>query len=228
MPDISDRDRTTATAYKAWDNRWSTEQGRADWISPEKDVMDLCGELKRRKTVNVLDLGCGVGRHALFLASQGFKVFATDASPNGLTVTEKVAREAGYQIDVRPSLMTSLPYPDNFFDYIVAWNVIYHGTPDIVMRSIGEIRRVLRTGGLFQGTLLSKRDAYYGKGRQIDRNTFILETDDEEKSHPHFYCSAEELLLLFRDFELISLHLCEQKRQGSFHWNCVLEKLPIE
>ncbi len=225
MPDISDRDRATATAYKAWDHRWSTEQGRADWISPEKDVIDLCRELKKRETGSVLDLGCGVGRHALFLASQGFKVFATDASPNGLAVTEKTVREAGFQIDARPSPMTRLPYPDNFFDYILAWNVIYHGTPDIVMKSVDEIQRVLRTGGLFQGTLLSKRDTYYGKGCQIDRNTFILETDDEEKNHPHFYCDAKELLTLFGDLEIISLRLYEQKRPGSFHWNFVVEKL---
>jgi SAM-dependent methyltransferase len=225
MPDISNRDHATATAYKAWDLRWSMEQGRADWISPEKDVIDLCRELERRETVSVLDLGCGIGRHALFLASLGFKVFATDASPNGLAVTERAVQEAGFQIDCRPSLMTLLPYPDNFFDYVLAWNVIYHGTPDIVMSSVGEVQRVLRAGGLFQGTLLSKRDTYYGKGRQIDRNTFILETDDEEKIHPHFYCDAKELLSLFGDFEIISLRLCEQKRQGSFHWNFVVEKL---
>ena len=71
----------------------------------------------------------------------------------------------------------------------------------------------------------TKKDTYYGKGRQIDRNAFILETNDEEKSHPHFYCNAEELLSLFRDVKIISLHLCEQKRPGSFHWNFVAEKL---
>ncbi len=213
-----------ASAHKVWDHRWSTKEGRSDWVSPEKEVTDLAEELHNRRSKTLLDLGCGVGRHSLFFASRGFTVFATDASLNGLKLTEKVALEAGYSIDIRQSHMTHLPYPDDFFDYVLAWNVIYHGTPDIVKRSINEILRVLRPGGLFQGTMLSKKDSYHGMGRRIDVDTYVMDTGDEEKSHPHFYCGSKDLLVLFKGFEIISLRLCEQKRPGSFHWNMLWEK----
>ncbi len=225
MSEKTEHDADTATAFMAWDNRWSSEQGRADWIAPENDVRRIVPELKKRGAVNLLDLGCGIGRHYLFLASQGFRVFGTDASPNARELTKKAALEAGLAVDIRHSLMTDLPYEDGFFDYVLAWNVIYHGTQDVVNRTLSEIHRVLRPQGVFQGTMLSKRDSYYGLGRRVDANTFIAEVEDEEKQHPHFYCNGAELVSLLTGFEILSLQLCEQKRPGSYHWNIVAEKV---
>ena len=71
--------------------------------------------------------------------------------------------------------MCKLPFRDGEFDYVLALNVIYHGNECEVRRAIGEVRRVLRPGGVFQGTLLSKRHREYGLGREISRNTFIQE-----------------------------------------------------
>jgi hypothetical protein len=58
---------TTAlsTAIKAWDKRWATAEGRADWLYPDPDVMRLLPELKARGAHAMLDPGCSVGRHAL-------------------------------------------------------------------------------------------------------------------------------------------------------------------
>jgi len=58
----------TATAVDAWDDRWATPEGRADWLVPHPAVAALVPVLKARGTEHVLDLGCGVGRHALLFA----------------------------------------------------------------------------------------------------------------------------------------------------------------
>jgi SAM-dependent methyltransferase len=68
------------TAIDAWDKRWMTPEGRADWLDPEPDVMALLPELKARGVRTALDLGCGVGRHALLLAEHGLAVEATGGS----------------------------------------------------------------------------------------------------------------------------------------------------
>src|SRR6516165_10349122 len=74
------------TAIEAWDARWTTVEGRVDWLDPEPDVVALLPELKARGVRNALDLGCGVGRHAVFLAEHGLTVEAIDGSAAGLAV----------------------------------------------------------------------------------------------------------------------------------------------
>jgi hypothetical protein len=56
------------TAVEAWDQRWATSEGRDDWLEPHPAVVAILPELHPRGARRVLDLGCGVGRHALLPA----------------------------------------------------------------------------------------------------------------------------------------------------------------
>jgi tellurite methyltransferase len=79
----------TGSAIDAWDKRWATDEGRADWLDSHPAVLTLLQELKSRGARAALDLGCGVGRHALFLAEAGFAVEAFDGSETGLECCAK-------------------------------------------------------------------------------------------------------------------------------------------
>jgi tellurite methyltransferase len=219
----------TATAHHAWDERWRTAAGRADWVAPEADVLKTLEQLKARGGRCVLDLGCGVGRHTVPMAALGFDTHGYDASPSGLAHLASEAERLGLAITTAQGAMTALPYADAQFDYILAFNVIYHGDGAVVARTIAEIARVLKPGGRYQGTMLSKRNALYGIGREIAPNTFVAETpapgtDDADKVHPHFYCNAAELVRLFGGFELLSLDDREHARPGSWHWHMLAER----
>jgi cyclopropane fatty-acyl-phospholipid synthase-like methyltransferase len=43
----------------------------------------------------ILDLGCGSGRHVLYLAQQGFTVFGLDSAPAGVELTQQALQTAG-------------------------------------------------------------------------------------------------------------------------------------
>jgi len=43
-----------ATAVEAWDERWATPEGRADWLVPHPAVAALVPVLKARSTQHVL------------------------------------------------------------------------------------------------------------------------------------------------------------------------------
>jgi SAM-dependent methyltransferase len=211
------------TAHHHWDKQWQTEEGRAEWLEPDPGVFAFARERFEKGDRFALDLGCGVGRHALALAGIGFETSAMDGSPAGLEALSNAAVERGLDIDGRLAEMTALPYEDDAFDYVLAFNVIYHGDPDIVQGAVAEIVRVLKPGGHFQGTMLSKRNRNFGIGREIAPDTFVNE-GVADKAHPHFYCNAAELITLFKDFDLLSLEDRQHAKPGSWHWHIIAER----
>jgi SAM-dependent methyltransferase len=214
----------TNTAHLDWDERWQSEKGRSDWIDPEAFVIETIAFLKECGVQTVLDLGCGIGRHAILLAKSGFNVHAVDASP---TAVEYVTRQANkFDVDIQTKIaeMTHIPFENNTFDYLLTWNVIYHGDLSIVLRSLSEILRVLKPGGLFQGTMLSKRNTEVETGTCIAKDTYI-NGERFEKRHPHFYCNAADLVSLLNGFEPLILKDNEHRRKGSYHWHFLAEKL---
>ena len=228
-----EEDRTTATAYCDWNEQWKSDEGRNKWLVPEPEVQATARLLRETGASRAVDLGCGVGRHSLLLASLGFSVIALDGSDAGVAYA---ASEAGqHKIHFLIGLMTDLPLGENSLDYLLAWNVIYHGNRTIVQRTLREIRRVLRPGGVFQGTMLSKGNRYYRQGREIAPDTFVLENPpglppekgevSHDKAHPHFYCDASGLVALFEGFELLRLADCEHGGPGSNHWHFEAKKI---
>jgi SAM-dependent methyltransferase len=176
----------------------------------------------------VLDLGAGVGRHALALARKGFAVAALDAAPEGIAEITRIAGAEGLPVDARTGRMTDLPFADGAFDHVLSWNVIYHGDEKVLRATIAEIVRVLKPGGTFLGTMLSARrvpvERARAPGREISRNTWVFEGKGD-KIHPHYFCNGRDLLELFRDFEVFRLEDLEHETPGSWHWHLVLERL---
>ena len=221
MMDIS----TTATAHLEWDKRWQTEAGRAEWLKPDPDVVQFIERLMPSgDTLRVLDLGCGVGRHTLYLAESGFETYGLDGSEAGLSYVKQAACDRKLDIHFSHGSMEALPYDSAFFDYVLAFNVIYHGDPTVVSRCVTEIHRVLKPGCFFQGTMLSKRNAKYGQGVEIAPNTFVIPNEDD-KDHPHFYCNGLELCQLLSGFELQSLRDQVHKKPESWHWHLIAERV---
>jgi SAM-dependent methyltransferase len=170
-----------------------------------------------------LDLGCGIGRHAQLLAAEGFQCVGVDASEAGLAHARQQAELAGLAIDYRRGSFYELPFlQDQSVGLVVVWNVLYHGDAGIARAATQEIRRVLTPGGLVVGTMLSKRNAQFGQGREVSPDTFVVDDDPYDKAHPHFYCDTRTLLDLFSGFEVLELHDREQK-PGAYHWEFVLE-----
>ncbi len=213
----------TATAHESWDQRWKSGEGREEWLNPDPIVLRWAQARRQGGAETALDLGCGIGRHSLALARLGYVTTAFDASLAGLEHTKRAAEEEGLALIFERGTMTDLPFPDASFDYVVALNVIYHGDADVVRQTLSEIRRVLKPGGVYQGTMLSKRNARHGEGKQIAPNTYIKEGAGGDKDHPHFYCNAAELVGLFQGFEVLALEDHEQKGPGTWHWYVVAE-----
>ncbi len=91
-----------------------------------------------------VDLGCGTGRHALWLASQGAQVTALDFSAGMLAEARRKPGADDVQF-VEHDLHQPMPLADGSFDLVVSGLVLEH-LGDLAT-FFGEARRVLRAGG---------------------------------------------------------------------------------
>lgn len=213
------------TAHVAWDDAWGDARQRAEWEQPSPVVTNYFAELHERGATRVLDVGGGIGRHALAYARAGFRVSMIDASPAGVAEATRVAGSLGVQLDTQVAAFTHLPVETGAIDHVLAWNVLYHGDRDVVTAGLKECRRVLRDDGTAQLTMLSKRNGGYGIGREIRVDTFVDDTRDDDKAHPHFYADAAGVCSLLAEcgFQVRELIDTLQHPPSGWHWTLLAD-----
>ena len=74
---------------------------------------------------NILDLGCGTGRHTLLLADRGFNVHACDISKSGIKMTRELIDNSGLS-NVSYSIQDM--YNLNLDSDYTRWYFVYLGT----------------------------------------------------------------------------------------------------
>lgn len=158
-------------------------------------------DFKERDYRKILDLGCGTGKHSIFLAQKEFSVYATDISLTGINIAKEKAELLNLNnIQFKQHDMRAIPFTNNFFDAVICIWTIYHGTLDGIRKTVNEIWRVLKPNGMVITDFLSISDSTYGIGKEIERNTFLGAKDTEEDV-PHHYSTREELIRLFSQFQ---------------------------
>ncbi len=94
----------------------------------------------------LLDAGCGIGVFARFYARKGFNLHAIDLSYKSLTIAQRSLKMLDLNATVIRASVEDIPYPNDFFDYIVSNGVIHH-TPN-TLKAVDEFYRVLKPGGI--------------------------------------------------------------------------------
>jgi ubiquinone/menaquinone biosynthesis C-methylase UbiE len=190
---------------------------REEWYSreePDEILVNFANSLKNKnKKLRVLDLGCGAGRHLVYMANQAFEAHGTDISETGLCMTRERLRRQRLEAFLVKCDMTMLPYKDSCFNTVICLHAIYHQKLTGIQETISEIRRILKKKGSLLINFLSKRTYSYGKGIKVEENTFI-EEEGVERGVFHYFAGKEEIERLFRNFETVSLELSEKEVEG--------------
>jgi SAM-dependent methyltransferase len=71
-------------------------------------------EINRDKSLMILDIGCGTGRHSIELAKRGYKVVGVDLSEAQLKRAREKAAETGVAADFRRHDARALPFDGEF------------------------------------------------------------------------------------------------------------------
>lgn len=97
----------------------------------------------------VLDIGCGGGMNINRMAQTAKKVYGVDYSIESVNLSKEVNEEyiKEGKVEIYEGNVLKLPFEDNSFDVVTAFETVYFW-PDI-MKSFGEVKRVLKPGGMF-------------------------------------------------------------------------------
>ena len=147
--------------------------------SPKASEVLLCNQHLLPTHGNALDLACGLGSNALFLAQQGLQVEAWDISPIALAKLAENAQQQNLPIATHQCLITADRLPKIHFDVIVICRFLDRSLCNAIMAA-------LKTEGLL----------FY---QTFTRN----KVDQQGPSNPDYLLDCNELLRLFSPLNLI-------------------------
>ncbi len=110
-------DATSGGQPSAWDRLHAEHQWSTD---PDPLLVELAGALEPGRA---LDLGCGGGRNALWLARQGWEVTGIDGSEVGLARAREQARTEALELEWVQADMLEYRLPDGSYDLVVMANL---------------------------------------------------------------------------------------------------------
>jgi SAM-dependent methyltransferase len=189
------REERSGSAVQAadWDARYS-ERGGARWSGRPNGR--LLAEVASLPPGRALDVGCGEGADAIWLARNGWTVTATDISEVAVTRAREAAELAGAVVEWVRGDALQTAFPAGSFDLV---SMQYPALP----KAAGEaaVRALLdtvRPGGLLLAVYHDLDDEYLGhmKSRGVD---------------PADYFGAEDLGRLLGDAFTIERHAVERR-----------------
>lgn len=95
----------------------------------------------------VLDVGYGSGTSFLELGARFSEVHGLDMHDYGPAIARVFAGE-GLRVNLERGSILGPPYPDAYFDAIMAMSVLEHLKPEEQSRVMGQAHRLLRAGGV--------------------------------------------------------------------------------
>jgi SAM-dependent methyltransferase len=134
--------RDPGETQRAYD-RWHVEQVGFEEPTPTAAWHEMAKEqLGDVRGLRVLEIGCGAGAFAKYLAGQGAEVTAADFSPSAVELASQLA---GPLVRTLVADIQNLPFDDESFDLVVSLETLEHvPNPD---QGLSELVRVTRIGG---------------------------------------------------------------------------------
>ena len=204
---------------KAWNWTAVDLREREYWSIPSGHVFEFALHLNRRGHRKVYDLGCGIGRHVFFLIDMGFDVYGSDYSLDAVREVNRRLEEIKYPHRIKHESMTEISEPDESYDAVIAYNVVYHAYSEDMKKALDNIHRILRPGGSLLITFQSKNSPIYKKEEEVEPYT-IVKKDEPEAGIPHHLIDRDDLLEMLSDYRIAELSYVEHEYDGMKSRGC--------
>lgn len=139
------------------------------------------GKIRPCKTI---DLGCGAGNYALYLAGLGFDVTGIDSSPAAITIATENAQKRGVACRfIVGDLLGDLHQITEKFDFGFDWELLHTIFPKDRETYVRNLCRLLNPGALYLSVSFSEQDPQFGgsgKYRLTPMGTTLYFSSEEE------------------------------------------------
>jgi SAM-dependent methyltransferase len=211
---------------KGWD--WSLVSDDF-WDKVSDEFLPVAYRWKNLGKRTVLDIGCGRGRHSLFLAELGFDVTATDISPEGIEQLRREAKKRKLESKIKTVVcdMLELPFENKTFDGVLGFHSIFHTDYAGLKTVIAKITDILKKSGQLYITFNSKSNPSFqaSDNTVIDEYTVIRHFGLEE-GIPHTFLDYNDVIDLLKDYRILKIQQIQDyfDERTSIHFFVEAEK----
>ena len=155
---------------KYWENYYSKQNQP---FQPSGFAID-CVQSPLKQGMNVLELGCGNGRDAIFMAAHGLNVIAVDQCQQEIDFLNNLVCRHNLFFDKQD--FSQLPYHGKF-DAIYSRFTLHAITHPQEKRTLKWSAEHLKNGGFLLIEARGTQNEYFGKGEKVsgEKNAFIYE-----------------------------------------------------
>jgi SAM-dependent methyltransferase len=145
-------------------NVWNERYAADDYLFGTEPNDFLASQRERLKPgMSCLAVADGEGRNGVWLAEQGLKVLAVDASQVALEKARRLAARRGVQLQFELADLSQWQWGENKYD-VVAGIFIQFAPPALREQMFSSIKRALKPGGLLLLQGYTPRQLEYGTG----------------------------------------------------------------
>jgi SAM-dependent methyltransferase len=174
------------------------------------DVLENLVRTGKITPCKTIDLGCGTGNYAIYLASEGFDVTAVDISSSAIKIAKNNASQKGIDCNfIVADILGDLKQIQSTFNFAYDWELLHHIFPSDREKYIRNVYRLLNPGGQYLSVCFSEENLQFGRVGKFRKTP--LET-------VLYFSSENELRVLYEAFfKIEELKTIEIKGKFSPH-----------
>jgi cyclopropane fatty-acyl-phospholipid synthase-like methyltransferase len=182
-----------------WDKRFQVE-GKIWGDSPSRTAVYALELFQKNDVKKLIVPGSGYGRNTKLFSDAGFKVAGVEISGAAC----KIARSFDPATRVYNDTVLDMSYLSSKYDSVYCFNVLHLFRQYDRQLFVSQCTSRIKKQGLMFFTVFSEKEESYGKGKQIEKNTY-----ESKPGRPVHYFDEDDLKAHFQKMEILETGVME-------------------